>query len=136
MFAIARNFSGKNCEKLWPRPTLDEVSAIGRCSAGAGLLRQQDAVGWHIVQRARVGDAAVPVGRHLVIVRGGAAALGVTVTALVGLRRKLEILRCVLGRGLPSLIAAGRGRGRWEAREAWRRRPCGGRGVPEFPWDW
>ena len=98
MFAIARNFSGKNCEKLWPRPTLDEVSAIGRCSAGVGLLRHQDAVGWHIVQRARVGDAAVPVGRHLVIVRGGAAALGVTVTALFGLRRELEILRCVLGR--------------------------------------
>ena len=127
MFAIARNFSGKNCEKLWPRPTLDEVSAIGRCSAGAGLLRQQDAVGWHIVQRARVGDAAVPVGRHLVIVRGGAAALGVTVTALVGLRRELEILRCVLGR-VTIAHCCGRGRGRWEAggmeEEAVRRPRC------------
>ena len=80
---------------LLVRLALDEVSAIRRCSTGAGL-RQQDAVEWHIVQRARVGDAAVPVGRHLVIVRCGAAALGVT--ALVGLRRELEMLRCVLGR--------------------------------------
>ena len=94
MFAIARNFSGKNCEKLWPRPTLDEVSAIGRCSAGAGLLRQLVALGWHLVQRAGVGDAAVPVGRHLGIVRGGVA-LGVATP--VGLRRELRIVRCVLG---------------------------------------
>ena len=64
-----------------------EVSAIGRCSAGAGLLRQQVAVGRHLVERAGVGDVAIPVGRHLVIVRdsaglgvvahGGSAGLGV-----------------------------------------------------------
>ena len=71
-----------------------EVSAIGRCSAGAGLLRQLVAVGWHLVQRAGVGDAAVPVGRHLGVVRGGVA-LGVATP--VGLRRELRIVRCVLG---------------------------------------
>eukprot|EP00964_Phaeocystis_antarctica_P124361 scaffold88036_cov61-Phaeocystis_antarctica.AAC.5 len=57
-----------------------KVSAIGKSSAGAGLLRQWVAVGLHLVPRTGVGDAAVPVGRHLVIVHGGTvlgvAALG------------------------------------------------------------
>ena len=53
-----------------------EDSAIARCSAGAGLLRQQVAVGRHLVERAGVGDVAIPVGRHLVIVRDSAG-LGV-----------------------------------------------------------
>ena len=41
-----------------------QVSAFGRCSAR--LLREQVAVGWYLVQRAGVGDAAVPAGWHLV----------------------------------------------------------------------
>ena len=77
-----------------------EVSAIRRCSAGAGLRRQQDAVGWHLVQRAGVGDAVVPVGRHLVIVRGGAE-LGV---AALGSGAELGI--AALGSGAELGIAA------------------------------
>ena len=81
-----------------------KVSAIGKSSAGTGLLRQWVAVGLHLVQRAGVGDAAVPVGRHLVIVRGGAVlgvatlggGAGLGVTALVGLQSELGIHRCVL----------------------------------------
>ena len=81
-----------------------EVSAIGRCSAGAGLLRQQVAVGWHLVQRAGVGDAAVSVGWHLVVVHDGGA---VGVAALDGLRRELP---SVLGR-VGHAISAERGTG-------------------------
>ena len=77
-----------------------EVSAIRRCSAGAGLRRQQDAVGWHLVQRAGVGDAVVPVGRHLVIVRGGAE-LGV---AALGSGAELGI--AALGSGAELGVAA------------------------------
>ena len=50
-----------------------------------------------IVQRAGVGDAAVPAGWHLVGVHDGAA-LGVA--ALVGLQRVREIVCCLLGTGL------------------------------------
>ena len=91
-----------------------EVSAIGRCSAGAGLLLQLVAVGWHLVQRAGVGDAAVPVGRHLGIVRGGVA-LGVATP--VGLRRELRIVRCVLG-GVTTRSVVVRGAGELGSREA------------------
>ena len=66
---------------------------VSTCSAGAGLLRQQVAVGRHLVQRAGVGDAAVPVGWHLVVVRDG----GAVVADLVGLWRELEIVCCLLG---------------------------------------
>ena len=119
-----------------------EVSAIRRCSAGTRLRRQQDAVGWHLVQRAGVGDAVVPAGRHLVIVRGGAelgvaalgsgaelgvaalgggagvgvAALGggagVGVAALIGLRR---IVRRDLWAGLTTCSVLRGGGGRLKA---------------------
>ena len=55
-----------------------EVSAIGRCSTGAGLHRQQDASGGITFS---VPELVTPLcprrRRHLVIVRGGAA-LGVS----------------------------------------------------------
>ena len=54
-----------------------EVSAIWRCSAGAGLLREQ-------------------VERHLVVLHGGGTVLEVDGAVSV-LRREQEIVRCVLG---------------------------------------
>ena len=118
-----------------------EVSAsVGRCSACAGLLRQKVAVGRHLVQRAGVGDAAVPVGRHLVIVCEGAE---LRVAALVGLRRELELVCCLLwaqGEPLAQCKRDERARvrcGRWEAgsqRLEAGRRWASGRGVPELSW--
>ena len=101
-----------------------EVSAIGRCSAGAGLLRQLVAVGWHLVQRAGLGDAVVPVGRCLGIVRGGVA-LGVATP--VGLRRELRIVRCVLGGVTTRSVLRGAGEVTWwEAGKL----EAGGRAAP------
>ena len=100
-----------------------EDSATGRCSAGAGLLRQQVVVERPLVQRAGMGDAAVLVGRHH---RG--AGLGVE-GAAVGVRREL---RCVLGTALITRSvhsAACTGGGIQEAMEA---KGCeaGGRAAP------
>ena len=91
---------------------------------------------WHLVQRAGVGDAAVPVGRHLGIVRGGVA-LGVANP--VGLRRERRIVRCVLG-GVTTRSVLRGAREVWEAgklaaggRAAPGRRPRGAP-EPEPPW--
>eukprot|EP00964_Phaeocystis_antarctica_P032639 scaffold18476_cov52-Phaeocystis_antarctica.AAC.2 len=98
-----------------------------RSSAGAGLLRQQVVVERRFVQRAGVGDAAVPVGRHHV-----GAGLG-------GLQRELQTVRCVLGRGNHSLSAQCGMHGRWDEEAGGRlvsggeRRGASGRGVPELP---
>ena len=92
-----------------------EVSAFGRCSAR--LLREQVVVERHLVQRAGVGDAAVPVGWHLLVGVYGGAALGIA--ALVGLQRVREIVCCLLGTGLATRSV-----------QAWRWGWEAGRGSP------
>ena len=87
---------------------VERVAVLGGGRCSAWLLREQVAVGWHLVQRAGVGDAAVPAGWHLVGVDDGAA-LGVA--ALVGLQRVREIVCCLLGTGLATRsVQARRGR--------------------------
>ena len=87
------------------------ATAVERVAVGGVhlvLVRQVSAVGWYLVQRAGVGDAAVPAGWHLVGVDDGAA-LGVA--ALVGLQRVREIVCCLLGTGLATLAQRKRGAG-------------------------
>ena len=87
---------------------VERVAVLGGGRCSAWLLREQVVVERHLVQRAGVGDAAVPAGWHLVGVDDGAA-LGVA--ALVGLQRVREIVCCLLGTGLATRsVQARRGR--------------------------